>query len=310
MPVWRTNKLENPMKHIIFCRMLKNFLPLLVLLFVLSCSGGSGELGVTEPASSSSSGNSSDFSSSKEVEIGIQLQAKEGQSPEMPNVTLLADANDGTTTDNTNLYIDVAISNLGDDPLFTPDQAESLVLEASVDFIDIPYQKNFSYGELKLVIGWTDGGLQASEVEKWEFDTDNTLTFSMPLTRTDSFHVADNVAVYGVELAEDRFIHASVVQKLESGAAAPTDSPAMVGYVQRIDTDKERLYVSGATIVFSNTTQVLDTNGELIAMDKLQDGANELTITGLAWGYADFLGMIANGWEFRSFNIYVAVPIE
>jgi hypothetical protein len=82
----------------------------------------------------------------------------------------------------------------------------------------------------------------------------------------------------------------------------------MVGYVQRIFTDVERLLVSNATVVIADSTVILDTDSTQIAIENLQTGENELTITGLAWGYSDFVGMTANGWEFRRFQVLVASP--
>ncbi len=294
----------------VFFRVAKHYLPLLVLL-TLSCAGDTGLSGVLGPAlDNNSSSRQIAFSADSDVRLDIMLQVKDGQPPVMPSSqqTLLADARDGTSSDSLNLYIDVEITNAGGDMVFTPAQAEDIVLQARVDFVDIPNRKKFSYGKLKLVIGWTEGGMQASDVEEWEFDTDSSLIFSMPLTRADSFRVADNVAVYGLELAEDLFINASRIQRI--GASTPTDSPAFVGYVQRVDLDAGRLYVSGATVVLSDSTVILDSDSLRIALDDIQDGTNELTITGLAWGFADFVGMIANGWEFRRFNVYVANPLN
>ncbi len=284
-------------------------MPLLPLL-ALCCADESGRPGLLgPPLENNSSGQRIDFSPDSDVRLDILLQVKQGQQPTMlSSPTLLAAAKDSSGSDSLHLYIDVEITNAGGDMVFTPTQASDIELQARVDFVDIPYRKNFSYGKLKLVIGWTDGGLQASEIEEWEFSTDSSLIFSMPLTRADSFRVADNVAVYGVELAENRFIHATRIEKL--GESVPTDSPALVGYVQRLDLDSGRLYVSGATVVLSDSTVILDSDSIQIALNDLQDGSNEMTITGLAWGFSDFIGMTANGWEFRRFNVYVARPLK
>ncbi len=295
-----------PMALPVFFRIAKHFLPLLGLL-TLCCADRPGLL--APPLENDSSGQRIDFSPDSDVRLDIRLQVKQGQQPTMlSSPTLLAAAKDSSGSDSLHLYIDVEITNAGGDMVFTPTQASGIELQARVDFVDIPYRKNFSSGKLKLVIGWTDGGLQASEIKEWEFSTDSSLIFSMPLTRADSFRVADNVAVYGVELAENRFIRATRIEKL--GESVPTDSPALVGYVQRLDLDSGRLYVSGATVVLSDSTVILDSDSTQIALGDLQDGSNEMTITGLAWGFSDFVGMIANGWEFRRFNVYVARPLK
>jgi hypothetical protein len=83
----------------------------------------------------------------------------------------------------------------------------------------------------------------------------------------------------------------------------------MVGYVERINTDIDRLYVSGATVVIADSTAILDSDSTQIALNHLKSGSNELTITGLAWGYTDFIGMTANGWEFSRFELVVARPV-
>ena len=80
--------------------------------------------------------------------------------------------------------------------------------------------------------------------------------------------------------------------------------------VQRVDLDGDRLYVSGATVVLADSTVILDSDSLQITLNDLQDGSNEMTITGLAWGFSDFVGMTANGWEFRRFNVYVANPLN
>jgi hypothetical protein len=293
------------------CLRLKHILPLLAVT-AFACSGG-GPSSLVDPGTGAGTGGSvipvTPIQSDNRFSLDIKLEVKPGESPAMPGATLLADPADGTSTDSTNLYIDVSINNAGADNVYLPSQAQTLVLDAQVDFVDIPYKKNFSYGKLKLVIGWTDGGLQASEVQQWQFGTDSTLHFSMPLARVDSFHVADNVAIYGLELADNLFIHASKVVKLSADQGVPGDSPAMVGYVQRIDNDNDRIYVSGATVVIADSTVILDTDSTQIGIGSLQTGANELTITGLAWGYTDFVGMTANGWEFRRFQIMVARPV-
>jgi hypothetical protein len=293
----------------VFFRIAKHFLPLLGIL-TLSCAGEIDRLGVLDPLlDNNSSALKVDFSPDSDVRLDIRLQVKEGESPAMLSPqTLLADAMDSSSSDSMNLYLDVQITNAGGDMVFTPSQTEDIILQARVDFVDIPYKKNFSYGTLKLVIGWTDGGMQASDIQEWQFDTDSSLIFSMPLTRADSFHVADNVAVYGLELAEDRFIHATRIQRLDN--SVPDDSPAIVGFVQSMDKDANRINVSGAIVVLSDSTLILDADSLLIPLDELHDGRNQLSITGLAWGYSDFVGMTANGWEFRSFNVNVANPLN
>ncbi|MBW7995420.1 MAG: hypothetical protein FVQ81_02385 [Candidatus Glassbacteria bacterium] len=290
-------------------RSLEHFFPVLGLL-VLSCAPDSFDSLPLSPPADNGGGQVIVKPGGPAVELDIKLEVKEGKARGFPDGTMLAVVRDGDTSDSTSLYIDVEITNAGGDMVFMTSEVENLVLAARVTFVDIPFKKNFSYGKLKLVIGWTDGGLQASEVQEWEFDTDSTLTFSMPLTRADSFKVADNVAVYGVELADDLFIHATRVQRLGGNAPDPEDPPELVGFIKRIDRDADRLYVSGATVVIADSTLILDTDSVQITLDDLRNGSNELTITGLAWGFSDFIGMTANGWEFRRFTVYVAEPVS
>lgn len=301
------------MRPLSFFRSFKHIFPVLGIVALSCSSDGLDNLPLVPPTGNGDNGGGGTATvqpGGSELELDIKLLVKEGENPGPGGGTMLAVAKDDTTSDSLHLYIDVEITNAGKDMVYLPGEAEDLTLSARVSFVDIPYRKNFSHGQLKLVIGWTHGGLQASDVRLWEFDTDSTLTFSMPLTRADSFKVADNVAVYGEELAEDRFILATRVQRLASGSPAPTDQPAMVGYVERVDLDTDRLYVSGATVVIDHSTAILDTDSTQIPLDNLMDGRNELTITGLAWGYSDFIGMTANGWEFRRFDVYVAEPVS
>ena len=63
-------------------------------------------------------------------------------------------------------------------------------------------------------------------------------------------------------------------------------------------------------IVMGDTTAIYDSDSTQIALDDLHTGDNELTITGLAWGYSNFIGMTANGWEFRRIVVLVANPVS
>lgn len=283
------------------------FFPVFAALAITGCSDSGG--GVLTPGGEQTERvQPPAVTFSDRIPLDVILTVKEGKNPDSP---LLTGASGDSTADSLNLYIDVAMTNVGSDSLYLPERGKDVVLQAKVRFVDLPLKKNFDHGRLKLVIGWTNGGLLASEVLETEFGTDSVATFAMPLSRVDSLHVADNVAVYGVELADNRYIHATRVVRFEGpGLPKNLSTPAMVGYVQRYDLDANRLYVSGATVVIVDSTRIEDADGSLLSLDMLTSGGNELTITGLAWAYTEFSNMIANGWKFTRFSVQVARPLS
>ncbi len=282
-----------------------HFFPFLVLVSFFACASPQGLENIFTPPGqdiSQSTGIGSETGSGLAMDLKFTLRP--GISSPMPS---LASARDDTISDSLHLYIDVAIENIGPEVVFLPVKGDSISLSVNVSFVDVPYKKNFSRGKLKLVTGWTETGLQASETIQDEFAVDSSLHFSMPLSRIDSFHVADNVAVYGQVLSPGRFIIAKTVRRFDT-PSPPTTAPApsFSGYVKKVDLQNNRLYVSGATVVITDSTRIETPTGELSYLGALRNGENRLTITALAWAYSDTLGMIANGWEFRNFMVIVA----
>ena len=280
-----------------------HFFPLLALVLLFGCGDSRLPSGPLDPSGDNSQPGGGGSTDQSEVALDITLTVRQGAPDNQP---ALAVANDDTTTDSLHLYIDVAVENTGPDVVHVPANVKTLNLHARVTFVDLPYKKNFSSGKLKLVIGWTHGGLQASDTHEVEFSTDSALVVDIPLSRVDSMKVADNVAVYGEVLAPNKFIRAGRVQVFDSTAAPRTPKPDLVGDVRLIDTKANRLQVADATVVIGDTTHVVNAAGQLISIDQLTEGANEFTITALAWAFTTGIGTTANGWEFRRFNINVA----
>jgi hypothetical protein len=282
-----------------------HFFPFLVLVSFFACASPQGLENIFTPPGqdiSQSTGIGSETGSGLAMDLKFTLRP--GTASPMPS---LASARDDTISDSLHLYIDVAIENIGPEVVFLPVRGDSISLSVNVSFVDVPYKKHFSRGKLKLVTGWTETGLQASETIQYEFAADSSLHFSMPLSRIDSFHVADNVAVYGQVLSPGRFIIAKTVRRFDTPSPPKTTpAPSFVGYVKQVDLQNNRLYVSGATVVITDSTRIETPTGELSYLGALRCGVNRLTITALAWAYSYTPGVIANGWEFGNFSVIVA----
>ncbi|HUU27846.1 MAG TPA: hypothetical protein VM123_08540 [archaeon] len=285
------------------------FFPLLALFFLIGCATPEAPRNILSPADEENQPiPSGDLETTTELALDLSLTVKPGEASPLP---VLASARDDTTSDSLNLYIDVAIGNISPEVVVLPSETKDLSLAAQVSFVDVPYKKNFLHGKIKLVVGWTETGLQASEVYEYEFATDSTLLVSIPLSRVDSFHIADNVAVYGNVLSAGRYMIAKTVRRLESPTLPETlPKPDLVGFVRSVDIQNNRLYVSNATVVITDSTRIESPSGGLIHLGMLEPGCNELTITALAWAYSLDIGVIANGWEFRRFDVIVAQEIS
>jgi len=283
----------------------------LLLLLGLSCSSGNHESTPLSPLDGgdvTDGGGGSAVITPAEVELDLSLTVRDSAQ----SGTLLAVARDGTVSDSTHLYIDVQINNLGPELVYVPAEARHITLNTRLSFVDVPWLHFFDRGRLEIVIGQTETGYQASEKVDFSFLSDTTLSFAMPVTRVDTFKVADNVAVWGTVLAKGRYVQADSVKAFTS-ATLPAGfvKPDLVGYVRSADLSASRLYVSAATVVIDPLrTKVYDTEGRQTGIEMLNDGRNRLTVTALAWGYNLSGGMIANGWEFRNYDLYVARPLN
>lgn len=225
---------------------------------------------------------------------------------------MLAVARDDTVSDSTGLYLDVEITNLGPEVVYVASGTKNLILRTRLNFVDVPWLKQFNRGKLEIVVGQTETGYQAAEKLDFLFLSDTTLSFDLPVTRVDTFRVADNVAVYGTVLSKDRYVLADSVKAFR-GSTLPSGwgKPDLAGYVRSTNLSALRLYVSAATVVLDqNKTRVYDAEGNQTGIEMLSDGGNRLTITALAWGYNLSGGMIANGWEYRHYDLYVARPLS
>ena len=295
---------KSPVKII---RRTLHFFPLFALFLLFGCSDSHVSSDPFSPAGPDDQPGDNTLPEASSLSFDIKLKVQPGSPPLSPQ---LADARDDTTSDSLNLYIDVDIENVGPQVVFLPEEADTLNLQARVSFVDLPYKKNFDMGQLKLVVGWTEGGRQASEVHEMDFSADSSVLFSVPLSRVDSFHIADNVAVYGEVISAGRFMYATTIRRFDTATPPVDPAPDLVGYIKSIDELKKRMYVSEATVVLTDTTRIEDSAGELITSDKLALGENEFTITAIAWAYTAGVGMTANGWEFKRFKIYVARRIS
>lgn len=283
------------------------FFPLLALILLFGCSDSRISSNLLSPSDRENPPNDGTAEASSNLSFEIKLKVQPGGLSPSPQ---LAAARDDTTTDSLNLYIDVEIENVGPQVLFLPEEADSLNLQARVSFVDLPYKKHFDWGRLKLVTGWTEGGRQASEVHEMEFSADSSVLVSIPLSRVDSFHIGDNVAVYGDVLAPDRFVYAVAMRQFDTATPPRDPAPDLVGFIKSIDELHKRMYISNAIVVISDTTRIENSAGESITSDKLSQGKNEFTITAMAWAYTTGIGMTANGWEFKRFTVYVARQIS
>jgi len=284
------------------CKKHLHFFPLWALALFFACSPPGAADTLLSPPTQHLQSFYSGVSTGSELELEIKLNVKPGKSSPLP---ALAVARDDTTSDSLHLYIDLEILNAGPEVVLLPEVADTLPLRVQVSFVDVPYKKHFDRGKLRLVAGWSESGLQASETHEVEFAADSTLVFSISLTRVDSFHIAENVAVYGEVLSPGRYVIARSVRRLQAGTAAPGE-PDLVGFVKDVDAENMRLYVSGAVVVITDSTRVESSSGELITLQDLRSGRNDFTITAMAWAYRFGIGMIANGWEFKRFTVFVA----
>ena len=284
-----------------------HFFPIFALILLFCCSDSRISNNLFSPADRENQPDDGIFQSASSLSFDIRLKVQPGSPPPSPQ---LAVARDDTTTDSLNLYIDVEIENVGPQVMFLSEEADLLNLEARVTFVDLPYKKNFYMGRLKLVVGWTESGRQASEVHDTEFSADSSVLLRIPLSRVDSFHIGDNVAVYGEVLAPGRFIYAKTVRRFDAATPPQDPAPDLVGFIKSIDELHKRIYVSNATVVITDTTRIENSAGELITSDKLSQGKNEFTITAMAWAYTIGVGMTANGWEFKRFTVYVGRQIS
>ncbi len=283
-------------------RALKIF-PLWALLLLASCASPPG--GLLDPDGSPPPDGWAQARPSLGLKVELAVLPNAGETS-----TALATARDDSVSDSLHMYIDVAVINAGAQAVLLPEQAQALPLELELSFVDLPRRKQFDRGRLELVVGWSETGLQSTERLTLEFTTDSTLHLSLPLSRVDSFRVADNVAVYGESWSPDRFVVASRVRRF-SGAAPTSPAPALVGYVSGTDPQAGRLYVSGATVVITDTTRIEDSAGSPLALEDLRTGENRMTVTALAWAYSlraagREVFMVANGWEWREFTVMVA----
>ncbi|MBN2290494.1 MAG: hypothetical protein JXQ83_14265 [Candidatus Glassbacteria bacterium] len=286
--------------------MLKIFPCLLLCLLFAACSsdpGGSPFL----PADESSDPFQPARTTASELSMDISLTLRQGRGG---NSALLAVARDDTTSDSLNLYIDVEVTNVGPEIFFLPAQVDTLSLVIRVRFVDYPHYRDAIRGRLRLAVGQTYTGLEATDVLETEFGADTTLTGRLPLSRIDSFQVADNVAVYGQVLSPGRYLVATRVQRFE-GTSPPSAKPApdLVGYVKSTDLSANRLYVNEATVVITDSTRIESSSGELISLYSLHSGENSLTATAMAWALDDDGYIMANGWEFKRFTLIVSRPL-
>ena len=293
--------------HAKIVRRTLHFFPLFALILLLCCSDSRISSDPYSPPDQENPPGDNTWPESSSFALDIRLKVQPGTSPAFPQ---LAVARDDTTTDSLNLYIDVDIENVGPKTMFLPQEADSLNLQAKVSFVDLPYKKHFNMGRLKLVVGWTEGGRQASEVHELDFSADSSVLFTVPLSRVDSFHIADNVAVYGEVLAPGLFMYAKTIRRFDTATPPQDPVPDLVGFIKSIDELRKRMYVSDATVVITDSTKIENSAGELITSDKLAQGYNEFTITAMAWAYTAGIGMVANGWEFKHFTVFVGRQIS
>ena len=286
--------------------MLKFFPCLLLCLLLLSCLGDKN-IGPYTPVEQSNDPAVFDQPTASELQMDINLTLRQAQEG---NSALLAVANDDTTSDSLHLYVDVEVTNVRPEIFFLAAEVDTLTIIAHVSFVDYPHYRFFRQGRIRLVVGQTHTGLQATELFETDFGTDTTLVGKLPLSRIDSFRVADNVAVYGQVLKADRFFEAALVRRFDTPTPPSTQpSPDLVGFVRSKDIFRKRLYVSDATVVIGDTTRFESSNGEPLTLNSLRTGTNELTITALAWALGPDRGIMANGWEFKHFNLIVVRPL-
>jgi len=298
-------------ENISFFSRRRAYLALLLCLLALACSTGNHTADPFIPDNDSGTGtDTGDQVTPPVLDLGLRLTVGSVTGQKSP--AMLAVARDDTVSDSTGLYLDVEITNLGPEVVYVASETKNLILRTQLSFVDVPWLKQFNRGKLEIVVGQTETGYQATEKLDFSFLSDTTLSFDLPVTRVDTFRVADNVAVYGAVLSEDKYVVADSI-KAFYGSTLPSGwgKPALAGYVRSTDVQALRLYVSTATVAIDqNKTRVYDAEGNRTGIEMLADGSNRLTITALAWGYNISGGMIANGWEYRHYDLYVARPFS
>ena len=238
---------------------------------------------------------------SADLQLTLTLREKNPQS------VILGSVNDGTTSDSLHLYIDVYITNAGENFIYLPSEVNDFSINAQVDFVDFPYNSEVSRGEIELVVGRTNTGFEITEKLETDFNSGSTLSYNLLITRVDSFLIADNVAVWGNVLSEGLFVEADSIVVLAPGTdTSLLDNPDLLGYVDTVNVDNYRLYLSNGIAAINEYTKIIGTGGNLIALGKLNDGRNKFTITALARAYSYDFGLVANGWEFKNFPLKVA----
>jgi len=285
---------------------LKFFPCSLLCLLLLNCDSDPGS-GPLSPIGPDYPPIQPDQPASAELQMDINLTLRQGQAA---SSALLAATRDDSTSDSLGLYIDVEVANVRPELIFLHAEADTLSIIAKVSFVVYPYNRYFSRGRIRLAIGQTNTGLMAAEVFETDFETDTTIVASLPLSRIDSFRVADNVAVYGRVLSEGRFFEAYLVSRFETPEPPATGAPVLVGYVKSMDLIRNRLYVSDAIVALNDTTRIETSDGEPLSLELLKTGDNELTITAMAWALEGDGAILANGWEFDHFNLVVVRPLN
>jgi hypothetical protein len=277
----------------------KIFPGVLLCLLIFSCNSDQNIGPFTPPGKNTTVYPPAQITSS-ELQVDISLSVY--QQAQNANSAMLAAAMDDSTSDSTHLYIDVEVINVTPQTLFFSTDIDSLALVTRVTFVDYPHYKNFSFGRLRLVVGQTLTGLQVTEVFEVDFSTDTTIVGFLPISRIDSFLIADNVAVYGRVLQEGRFFEADLIRLFDTPDPPTTEpEPVLVGFVTDMDITHNRLYVNDATIIFSDSARVESPDGEVIPMQSLKTGENQLTVTALAYALNSDKSILANGWEFNHF---------
>ena len=299
-----------------FRSVILNFFPYpLFFLLLLSCNQDPG-VDPFSPVDQPPGGYQPAPPTTSELQMDINLTLRQGQGT---NSALLAVVRDDSTSDSLNLYIDVEVTNVRPEIVFLAAEIDTLTLVANVRFIDYPHYRFFNHGRLRLAVGQTFTGLEATDVFEADFSSDTTIVVGLPLSRIDSFRIADNVAVNGRVVVANRFIEASLVRRFETPEPPTGPPPNLVGFVRSKDIFRNRLYIinptvgiadsTRITVVISDSTRFESPNGELITLNSLKTGDNELTITAMAWALAGDNSIIANGWEFNRFTLTAIRPL-
>jgi len=123
-----------------------------------------------------------------ELQMDINLTLRQG--PE-GNSALLAVVRDDSTSDSLHLYIDVEVTNVRPEIVFLSAEIDTLTLITHVRFVDYPHYRFFNRGRLRLAVGQTFTGLEATDVFQTDFGTDTIIVAGLPLSRIDSFRIAE-----------------------------------------------------------------------------------------------------------------------